>query len=104
VKEKTTIIPEADITSFTAEDFKQKILMLINSSSGDVVLDFKRVEKVDSVGLDVLRAAHNTLLQKERGMKIVNVSDDIYGLFGAMRLHRCIPVERVEACEECVAI
>lgn len=98
MKEKTTIIPEADITSFTAEEFKKKILMFIHNSSGDVVLDFKSVEKVDSVGLGVLQAAHNTLLQKERGMKIVNVSDDIYGLFGAMRLHRRIPVERVEIC------
>jgi anti-anti-sigma regulatory factor len=54
------------------------------------------VQMVDSVGIGVIIAAHNTLNQSQRELKVINVTKDVYGLFTTMRLNRRFVVEGVE--------
>ncbi|MEH0020989.1 MAG: STAS domain-containing protein [Desulfobacter sp.] len=94
--DQTIIKPGIDVVASMAEAFKGELLSAINSSQGTVVIDLDQVEMVDSVGIGVIIAAHNTLNQAGRKLKVINVTKDIFGLFTTMRLNRRFTVEGVE--------
>ena len=90
---QTIIKPGTDVVASMAETFKRELLSMINASQGLVVIDFSDVEMVDSVGICVIIAAHNTLNQAARELKVINVTKDIFGFFTTMRLNRRFSVE-----------
>ncbi len=90
---ETIIKPGTDVVASMAENFKTELLSVINESSSEVVIDLDGVEMVDSVGIGVIIAAHNTLNQSDRKLKVINVTKDVYGLFTTMRLNRRFTVE-----------
>ncbi|WP_300457706.1 STAS domain-containing protein [Desulfobacula sp.] len=90
---QTIIKPGMDVVASMAEDFKAELLAVINESSTDVVIDLEGVEMLDSIGIGVIIAAHNTLSQSDRKLKVINVVKDVYGLFATMRLNRRFTVE-----------
>ncbi|SLM28858.1 Predicted anti-sigma factor antagonist RsbV (Anti-anti-sigma-B factor) [Desulfamplus magnetovallimortis] len=92
--ENTIIKPGTSVVASMAENFKQELLSAINTCEGKLIIDLIGVEMVDSVGLGVIIAAHNTLVQKGSTLEIINVSSDIYGLFSTMRLNRRFKVEK----------
>jgi anti-sigma B factor antagonist len=92
---QTIIRPGTDVVASMAEAFKDDLLTAINSSEGIVVIDLDGVEMVDSVGIGVIIASHNTLNQAERKLKVINVTKEVYGLFTTMRLNRRFTVEGV---------
>lgn len=92
---QTIIKPGVDIVASMAEEFKTELLSVINESSAEVVIDLTGVEMVDSVGIGVIIAAHNSLSQSDRKLKVINVAKDVYGLFSTMRLNRRFTVEGV---------
>ncbi len=85
--------PGMDVVASMAEDFKGELLKVIDESSAEVVIDLEGVDMVDSVGIGVIIAAHNTLSQSDRKLKVINVVKDVYGLFTTMRLNRRFTVE-----------
>ena len=91
--DQTIIRPGIDVVASMAEGFKDELLSIIDESSAEVVIDLAGVEMVDSVGIGVIIAAHNTLNQSERTLKVINVAKDVYGLFTTMRLNRRFTVE-----------
>jgi anti-anti-sigma factor len=91
--DQATIKPGIDVVASMAEDFKNELLAAINESEGDFYIDLNGVEMVDSVGIGVIIAAHNTLNQADRDLKVINVIKDVYGLFTTMRLNRRFTVE-----------
>ena len=93
--DQTIIKPGMDVVASMAEDFKNELFALINDSSSEVVIDLEGVKMVDSVGIGVIIAAHNTLNQSSRKLKVINVTKDVYGLFTTMRLNRRFSVEVV---------
>ena len=92
---QTIIKPGTDVVASMAEKFKGELLSAINSSKGEIVIDLQGVEMVDSVGIGVIIASHNSLSQNGRTLKVINVTKDIYGLFATMRLNRRFTVEGV---------
>lgn len=91
--DQVTIKPGVDVIASMAEDFKNELLAAINDSKDDFFIDLDGVEMVDSVGIGVIIAAHNTLDQANRTLKVINVIKDVYGLFTTMRLNRRFTVE-----------
>lgn len=85
---RTVVRPGIDIVASMAEDFKGELLSAINEYTGDFVIDLEGVRMVDSIGIGVIIATHNTLSHAGRNLKIINVSKDVYGLFSTMRLNR----------------
>lgn len=94
--DQTIVKPGTDVVASMAETFKGELLSAINASQGLVVIDLAGVEMVDSVGIGVVIAAHNTLNQAGRELKVINVTKDIFGLFSTMRLNRRFTVEGAE--------
>ncbi len=95
-KNKTIVRPAMDIVASMAEDFKNELLSAINDCEEKLVIDFAGVEMVDSLGIGVIIAAHNTLTQAGKQLKVINVSKDIFGLFSTMRLNRRFTVEEAK--------
>ncbi len=91
---RTIIRPGTDIVASMAETFKAELLSTIDSSQGDLTIDLAGVEMVDSVGIGVIIAAHNTLGQSGRKLQVINVTKDVYSLFATMRLNRRFTVEQ----------
>ena len=91
--DRTVIRPGIDIVASMAEDFKRELLSTINEHTGDFVIDLEGVKMVDSIGIGVIIATHNTLSQAGRNLKVINVSKDVFGLFSTMRLNRRFTIQ-----------
>ena len=91
--DQTIVRPGTDIVASMAEGFKKDLLAAINSSGGILIIDLAGVEMVDSVGIGVIIASHNTLNQADRKLKVINAAKDVYGLFSNMGLNRRFTVE-----------
>jgi len=94
--DQTLVRPGEDVVASMAEAFKGELLSAVNASQGDLVIDFDGVGMVDSVGIGVIIAAHNSLTQSNRQLKVINVAQDIHGLFSTMRLNRRFTVEAAQ--------
>jgi len=83
---KKTIKPKKDIVASIAESMKKDLLKLIKQGIKELTIDFAVIETIDSVGLGVLIATHNSLESAGGKLKIKNVSNNIYKIFKTMRL------------------
>jgi anti-anti-sigma factor len=88
-KEKQTLIaPGRDIVASYAQELRRNLWSLIEEGVTDVTIDLAGVQMIDSIGLGVLIAAHNSLKKKQGRLAITNVSKEILGLLKTMRLDR----------------
>lgn len=87
--------PKKDVVASMAEDFRNELQQLIENEKKDIFIDMEGVEMVDSVGIGVIIATHNSLGKIERKLKIINISRDIHTLFATMRLDRHFEIESV---------
>lgn len=83
---KKTIKPGKDIVASMAGDLREKLLKLVDQGINDLVVDLNGVEMVDSVGLGLFIAAHNSMENIGGKFKIVNASKDIFDLMHMMKL------------------
>ena len=86
--DSVTIKPQADVVASSANEFRSELKTLIDEGTSQVILDLSGVEMVDSVGLGVFIAAHNSLTQTGRVLTVCNASNDIMTLFRTMRLDK----------------
>lgn len=90
---KKTIRPSKDIIAPMAEDFRKKLLKLIKEGTKELTIDLKSVEMVDSVGLGIFIAAHNSLENTGGKLRVINMSSDMYNLVQVMRLNEHFEVK-----------
>ncbi|WP_045212294.1 STAS domain-containing protein [Desulfonatronovibrio magnus] len=88
---------DIDIVAANAGDIKSKLKDAITDDMDSLVLDFNKVDQVDSVGMGVLIATFNSLKKKGKGFKITGVDEKIYDLFQVMRLNKHFEIEVKEA-------
>jgi len=89
--------PGADIVASMAEGFKGSLRKLIQKGIRELTIDLAGVQIVDSIGLGVVIATHNTLAKTGGKLTVINVSDDIYRLFKTMRLDQHFEVRQAAA-------
>ena len=85
--------PNTDIVASMAESFRSELQQLIQEEGKDIVIDMDGVEMVDSVGIGVIIATHNSLGKIDKKLKIKNIMKDIHTLFTTMRLDRHFEIE-----------
>lgn len=85
---QVTVKPGRDVVASMANEFRAELNSQIQESPSELIIDLSGVEMVDSVGIGVIIATHNSLDQKGGKLKVVNIAEDIYGLFSTMRLDR----------------
>ncbi len=92
--DKTPVIlkVERDLVSSHSAELREQLRTLIGQGARNVVLDFGQVRMVDSAGLGMIIAAHNSLKKVEGELAVTECSADILELFRSMRIHQHMSV------------
>ena len=89
--------PEKDLVASVVSEFSDELRPLIQSSPAEIVVDLGQVNMVDSLGMGVLIATHNSLTAKNSTLKIINIKSDIYSAFVTMRLNHHFTIQKAES-------
>lgn len=72
----------------------------IQEGARRIVLDFSRVESIDSVGIGLLVATHNSLAKLGGALVLISVPRDIYQLLTLMRLDKHFSISQAVPAQE----
>ncbi len=92
-KEKKVIKPGKAIIAAKADDLRNKLLKIPEQNIKKLVLDFAKVDTVDSVGLGLIAATCNTMKNSEGNLELINVSEEMYGLFHAIGFNQHFEIQ-----------
>lgn len=81
-----SIRPGQDIVATMVPQFKQEVMELLAEEPLELRLDMEGVEMMDSIGIGLLIAIHNSLRKKGASLVVFNASANIAKLFRSMRL------------------
>jgi anti-sigma B factor antagonist len=76
------------IVAATIPELRTELRGLVADGIRDLVVDLGGVRMVDSSGIGLLMAAHNSLRRAGGHLTIVNASADLLELFRSMRMHQ----------------
>ncbi len=91
-----TVMPSQDLVASMSDEFNAELHDLMQKKSMEITIDLTNVKIVDSVGIGVLIAAHNSLKNIQKKLTVTNVAPNIYRLFTTMRLDSHFTVESAE--------
>ena len=77
-----------DIVAASVPQLRAAMRDLLGRGERDIVLDLASVQMVDSSGLGLLIAAHNSLRKAGGQLAVIHVSAEIMELFRTMRIHQ----------------
>ena len=83
---KKTFKPGKNIVASGSKGFRKKLKKSVDDGIKELTINLEGVEMVDSVGLGVLIATHNSLNSAGGQLKVTNASEDIFKLLKTMRL------------------
>jgi anti-anti-sigma factor len=78
--------PGQDIVASIARELREELKGLVAEGVQEMTMDLQGVEMVDSIGIGLLIAAHNSLAKSGGKLKVVNATPDIFKLLKTMRL------------------
>ncbi|KUJ96484.1 MAG: anti-sigma factor antagonist [Desulfonauticus sp.] len=90
-EQEITLVMDGDIVASRAQEVKDLIAEKI-AEGVDLTLDLSNVSYVDSIGIGIIIATHNSLKSSGGKLKIINASEDIQNLFKTMRLDKHIDI------------
>lgn len=90
---KTIVCPDGDIVASAAEELRGQLKDLVQTAEGPLVIDLSRVELIDSVGIGLLIAVHNSLGKKGGRLGLRKVNPELAALLRTMRLDKHFQVE-----------
>jgi anti-anti-sigma factor len=85
--ERTVLRLDQDLVASTVPDVKKQLKDMVKQGK-PVAVDLQEVTMVDSTGIGLLMAAHNSLQQNGHVLEILNASEQIAKLFQTMRLDK----------------
>ncbi len=91
--DQIVIRPGKDIVAPMSKEFKIEIQVLMEDAPQELVVDLTGVEMIDSLGLGVLVAAHNSLNNSEGKLTLINACANILSLLKTMRLDKHLEVQ-----------
>src|SRR6056297_832980 len=95
IKTDTDVIvkPGRNIVASMAGEFREELQQLVQEGPEEIIIDMSGIEMVDSVGIGVMIAVHNSLTKHGGKLRIKNADDKILSLFSTMRLDRHFAIE-----------
>jgi len=93
-RDRFVVKPGKDVVASMANEFRSQLHGLVQESPNELVIDLDGVEMVDSVGIGVIIATHNSLNKVGGALRVTNVTSDIYTLFSTMRLDHHFTIEK----------
>ncbi|MFP4429531.1 MAG: STAS domain-containing protein [Desulfovermiculus sp.] len=83
--DKIVLRLESDLVASRVPEVKKQLKELVDTGHR-VAVDLADVHMVDSTGIGLLMAAHNSLQKNDHSLIVLNASEDIRKLFQTMRL------------------
>lgn len=90
---QVVLTPQQDIVASVSAEIRKLLKEQIDQGCKELVLDMQHVEMIDSMGIGLLIAAHNSLNKNGGELKAINLSQDLMSLFKNMRLDKHFSVE-----------
>lgn len=81
-----TVNPGQDIISSMVQQFKQELGNLISENPGELRIDLSGTTMMDSIGIGLVIATHNSMKKNGGKLVLLNASENIVKLFKTMRL------------------
>ena len=86
---RAVVQPSGDtIVAATIPELRLKMRGVIDDGVRDLTIDLAGVRMVDSSGLGLLIAAHNSLRKVGGQLAVIHASNDLLELFRSMRMHQ----------------
>ncbi|NQU63970.1 MAG: STAS domain-containing protein [SAR324 cluster bacterium] len=85
---KVIVKPGKDMVASVVKEMKGKMKKALEDGAVEMAVDLSGVEMMDSMGIAVLIAAHNSLKKNGGQLELINASTDISNLLTNMRLHK----------------
>lgn len=82
------------ISASDVGELKQRFKDYVADGVTTLVLDCSDVEIIDSIGIGLLVATHNSLAGAGGSLELENATDDIYNLLSTMRLDKHFTIRR----------
>lgn len=92
VEDKGTVRPSADIVANSAADLRATFRRMVSDGVREITVDFSDVVMLDSAGIGLLVAVHNSLRKVSGHLRIIHASTEIIDLLRMMRIHQHIEV------------
>jgi len=75
-----------DLTSASVPPLRAALRSELEGGAAEVVFDLTQTQMLDSTGIGLLVATHNSLAPRQGKLRVIGVSDDIVHLLQSMRL------------------
>ena len=82
----SSISLDVDLVASQLAAIRARIKSVVDQGGSSLEIDMAKVRMVDSMGIGLLVAAHNSLSRRGGALRIKNLSDDLVKLFKSMRL------------------
>lgn len=83
---RISVMPGKRLTSVETPALQPALKQEIEAGGRELIFDMAGTESLDSTGIGLLIAAHNSLTPLQGGIRLINVSTDILKLLRTMRL------------------
>jgi anti-anti-sigma factor len=90
-KSATLQLP-GDVVAGSIADLRATMRSIVAGGARELTLDFSNVRMIDSCGIGLLVAAHNSLQKAGGRLSVVHVTREILDLFRTMRIHQHLNV------------
>ncbi len=86
--ETVTVVVDKSISASDVEMFKQEFKGFMADGVKNITLDCGQVEIIDSIGIGLLVATHNSLKSGGGQLEIIKAPEDVHRLLTTMRLDK----------------
>ncbi len=80
--------PSGDVVASTVPELRTSLRGALGEGVREMTIDLTHVQMIDSTGIGLLIAAHNSMRKLGGRLAVTHVSGDILELFRSMRIHQ----------------
>jgi anti-anti-sigma factor len=93
--QKAVVITQGDLVASIIQDLRAQLTSLVSDGLKELVIDLSGSEIVDSLGIGLLIAAHNSLQKSGGKLAVIHASNDLLSLFRALRMDQHFSISGV---------
>ena len=87
------LCPQGDVVAAAVPQLRTELRDLVSNGVRELVVDMQNVQMLDSAGLGLLIAAHNSLKKVGGEMSIIQASADILELLTTLRMNQHFKIQ-----------
>lgn len=84
------------INAENSKELKEKLRQVFEEGAERIIIDMSETEIIDSIGLGLLAATHNSLKTRNSKLELINVRAEIFNVINLMRLDKYFVISTVE--------